>query len=427
MGMMFTLSLCIASSLFADTYCYSTQSIQSSMDNVNIVSLNNHHLFTGSIDSQMVICSQDTIHHTVTSLNESVGILINDKGTGAGIGRDGTLQDDNLIIVHPDDSARIELIEGSEGWASLRALNEIGSVVGNYSGGSGSSDWQAFIYTHQTGIQFISPNSDSSYAYALSENNQVAGYIEYGNQLRAMTSFYGIVTDLTTELGLKGHSSARFFDENNRVLISEYVDGFINCYWYDQTSDQLIEIYSFPPGTYSFRMVASSSGRVAFSWTDAKNSSHLLRWSDDSGIEEAALSEEIIIATAVAISDDGTVASQGLIHPFYHQEPIVWHSGEDSPVLLNQYLPNFPLSSQVEKMNNNGEMLIKIGSEYFLLNSHCKADLNHDGSVNVSDILLLIDAWGSTDLGLCSSDIDSDGVVAVSDLLVLIDSWGECE
>lgn len=48
------------------------------------------------------------------------------------------------------------------------------------------------------------------------------------------------------------------------------------------------------------------------------------------------------------------------------------------------------------------------------------ADLNFDGSINVTDLLLLIDMWGGTG----SADIDSNGVVDVSDLLILIDSWG---
>ena len=47
------------------------------------------------------------------------------------------------------------------------------------------------------------------------------------------------------------------------------------------------------------------------------------------------------------------------------------------------------------------------------------ADLNFDGSINVTDLLLLIDMWGGTG----SADIDSNGVVDVSDLLILIGSW----
>ena len=50
------------------------------------------------------------------------------------------------------------------------------------------------------------------------------------------------------------------------------------------------------------------------------------------------------------------------------------------------------------------------------------ADLNGDGCVNVSDLLLLIGAWGPC--AGCSADINNDGVVNVSDLLLLIGAWG---
>jgi hypothetical protein len=55
------------------------------------------------------------------------------------------------------------------------------------------------------------------------------------------------------------------------------------------------------------------------------------------------------------------------------------------------------------------------------------ADLNCDGVVNVSDLLLLFDAWGDCsdcDPGTCPADLNGDCVVNVSDLLILFDNWG---
>jgi V8-like Glu-specific endopeptidase len=54
----------------------------------------------------------------------------------------------------------------------------------------------------------------------------------------------------------------------------------------------------------------------------------------------------------------------------------------------------------------------------------CEADIDGNGSVDVGDLLAVIDAWGQVD---SPADINSDGVVNVSDLLIVIRNWGECE
>jgi hypothetical protein len=51
-------------------------------------------------------------------------------------------------------------------------------------------------------------------------------------------------------------------------------------------------------------------------------------------------------------------------------------------------------------------------------------DLNGDGMVNVTDLLILFDNWGACDdCEDCPADLDGDCVVNVSDLLILFDNW----
>jgi hypothetical protein len=54
----------------------------------------------------------------------------------------------------------------------------------------------------------------------------------------------------------------------------------------------------------------------------------------------------------------------------------------------------------------------------------CPADFNGDGVVNVGDLLILFDAWGSCPG--CPEDLNGDDVVNVADLLILFDAWGNC-
>ena len=57
--------------------------------------------------------------------------------------------------------------------------------------------------------------------------------------------------------------------------------------------------------------------------------------------------------------------------------------------------------------------------------ANCIADLTNDGEVGASDLLLIINAWGSCDS--CDEDLDNNGFVGITDILMIIDSWGTCE
>jgi glucose/arabinose dehydrogenase len=56
--------------------------------------------------------------------------------------------------------------------------------------------------------------------------------------------------------------------------------------------------------------------------------------------------------------------------------------------------------------------------------NNCPADVNGDGDVGVSDILMLIESWGPC--AGCSADVNDDGVVNVTDMLEVVGSWGPC-
>jgi hypothetical protein len=49
--------------------------------------------------------------------------------------------------------------------------------------------------------------------------------------------------------------------------------------------------------------------------------------------------------------------------------------------------------------------------------------MNQDQVVDVTDLLMLIDDWGSTN---GPGDFDGNGTTDISDLLILISAWGDC-
>lgn len=81
------------------------------------------------------------------------------------------------------------------------------------------------------------------------------------------------------------------------------------------------------------------------------------------------------------------------------------------------------------RVSRTSSMASGIGSDEFLLNlkevKSAPGDLNLDGVVDVSDLLILLNVWGlCDDPNNCPSDLNGDGSVDVSDLLILLGSWG---
>ncbi|TVQ51036.1 MAG: hypothetical protein EA377_13425 [Phycisphaerales bacterium] len=55
----------------------------------------------------------------------------------------------------------------------------------------------------------------------------------------------------------------------------------------------------------------------------------------------------------------------------------------------------------------------------------CVGDINNSGGVDVFDLLLLLESWGSCPAP-CSADLNNSGAVDVFDLLLLLENWGVC-
>lgn len=52
-------------------------------------------------------------------------------------------------------------------------------------------------------------------------------------------------------------------------------------------------------------------------------------------------------------------------------------------------------------------------------------DVNNDGVVDISDMLLVMAAWGNCPAAdACPADLNGDGVIDISDLMLVLDNWG---
>ncbi len=79
----------------------------------------------------------------------------------------------------------------------------------------------------------------------------------------------------------------------------------------------------------------------------------------------------------------------------------------------------------VPDLDDSLKFCIEVGLKNVLVRTTNITDLNCDGVVDVSDLLILLSNWGTCPPdGECIGDINEDGTVDVSDLLILLSNWG---
>ena len=429
--MLVSLSIPLAALALADLECMDpTPAYTSLPGTLALVAMNDAGICVGTLDGsteQMVVWADGEVVTRVITVPESMGVLINNSGQAAGIGSYGIFQDDRLI--RADASGNYEIlstITGSEGWSHATAMNEQGSIVGNYSKGSGSSVWQSFIWTDDDGLVFLDPTADSIYARDIDEQNRVIGQALYGKTYHAILWADGQIHDLSKSLGFKGNAAAWRFDDADRILVSEHLSGAATYYWYDPSSQSLETIHAFPSGTYSLRNAAAGNGTVGFSWSTPSGDSYAARWSPEKGFVNLQLPEDTIGFTLSAISGEGHLAGTAFELPFYNQTALLFDVGAAFGH-ADLFIPGGATSTRSISLTNDGDLLMWADQVHWVLSPRCEGDADGDGQVNVTDLLMAISAWGTYDEGACGPDVDGDGVVNVNDVLAIISAWGDCD
>ena len=66
-----------------------------------------------------------------------------------------------------------------------------------------------------------------------------------------------------------------------------------------------------------------------------------------------------------------------------------------------------------------------LDGSHFMLFGSITGDIDGDGTVGASDLLILLANWGScADCDDCAADLDGNCTVGAADLLILLANWG---
>ncbi len=128
--------------------------------------------------------------------------------------------------------------------------------------------------------------------------------------------------------------------------------------------------------------------------------------------------------------------SDGLIHTHFAVAPnIQFQVGNlllPTSTFANEDLPGSAVSGsyvlELSGAGGSGGVFLRTGGFALTLVPNCDPDISFDGSVNVSDLLAVITAWGACPAppATCPADINHDNTVGVADLLAVIGAWGAC-
>ena len=195
-------------------------------------------------------------------------------------------------------------------------------------------------------------------------------------------------------------------------------------------------------GEDSSAIAINDSGWIAGDSRAADGATHPVIWISKTApaipiIVDLGLPQEFDIGLCHALNNVGVVvgtyweAVPGWDN--YNIFPFIWEDGRTQ--LLDDLIPpdsgwdlDFPLgindAGQIvgEGVPPGGDPEVHHG---FLLTPVAPGDIDHDGDVDVTDLLLLLGAWGPcADCGDCLADLDDDCAVGVTDLLILLGNWG---
>ena len=238
---------------------------------------------------------------------------------------------------------------------------------------------------------------------------------------------------------LSGATRAVGIDEFNHLVLARAAGGF----W---PGGGPHEIYlasadgdTWDPGepiytvssAYNFEIKSNDAGVIAASWDTGADNPRILMTSE-SGLDPVELSVPPgMIAVILDGISDGGIAYGRFLDTDYVTIGYVATANDGIRIIGDRLIGSPPLQfyGVARDINASGTMIISWAHNYnyghwALAEPAMPGDVNGDGTVNVTDLLAIVAAWGPHPVdAACGPDLDINGVVDVEDLLEVLEAF----
>jgi len=383
------------------------------------------------------------------------------------------------VTVIPGPFCGIFGYEPANGWG----INDLGNICGDER--NCNLDWEAFFWSPETGriVLNLPPGTIMSRAQDLNSNNMIVGWMEVSNDGLGFLAFLHDGEQYTNLGTLSGGnwSEAHAINEKNEIVgfWGDTLNGPspLAFLWRD---GHMIDIHpDFGTTKSEANDINDISQATGWMGNSTSSDAHAFIW-DDGKVTDLGVIPGGFTAEGIAINNQGDVAVEG--RTFNDNKEVIvrsflWRDGQwidiggfpgcedtrildvndagqvigycEGPGVFSRFLwedgviwelndlvdpddPDFDFISLVHAINNSAQIAgsvshFEFGGAALRLTRilPIPGDLDGDGIVNITDLLILLSSWGCCgDCNNCPADLDETCSVSTTDLLILFANWG---
>jgi len=349
----------------------------------------------------------ETFVHAINDLNQIAGGSRNENGEWRlFLWEDGEMTDLGADLVGPED------------------MNNNGLIVGWY-------DWRAKCWYNGELYDLGTFGGHYSWASAVNDDGIIVGWAENESLVRhaALGNISGWQIDIGSNWPMESYATGI----NEDGVVCGYVrtgyNNFTSFLW-DNGEITILWEPSLDEQYYARDINDEYSivGDLYHDWDPPWPHTDGWIWNPDTGghlLPELTGYGEVDYTEVVANNNAGTIVGQTCVYDVEDSlYGTLWEN--DTAYALNDLLDPGSSGYHIKKsidINNNDWILIEAYDHYYdglVLVPHTPGDIDYDGDVDSSDLLILLAYWGTS---YAPADINGDGVVNTADLLILLGNW----